>query len=104
MEQAFRSETASAASGLVPVRTLDDLDWYVKEREMLTGEPGRVFVVDGKDALTYVVQLDQAGYLISPVRIAADPDLHATTVARDILGHALGNALRLGRLYTPALH
>jgi len=104
MEQALGPEFVSAASGLVPVRTRDDLDWYVKEREMLTGKPGRIFVVEGKEAPTYVVQLDPAGYLISPVHLSAEPDLHAATIAPDIFERTLGSALLLGRLYTPALH
>ena len=36
---------ATELTKLVPVRTLNDLDWLVKEREILTGEPGREFVV-----------------------------------------------------------
>ena len=29
---------------LLPVRSLNDLDWFVKESEIITGNPGREFV------------------------------------------------------------
>ena len=34
---------------LLPVRSLDELEHLVKESEVLTGAPGRTFVVAGAD-------------------------------------------------------
>ena len=49
---------------LVPVRTLNDLDWLVKESELMTGEPGREFVVAGADRPAFHVRLEHGGYQI----------------------------------------
>ena len=38
---------------LLPVRSLNDLDWFVKESEIITGNPGREFVVAGADRPTF---------------------------------------------------
>lgn len=95
---------ATELTKLVPVRTLNDLDWLVKEREILTGEPGREFVVLGADRPAYHVTLDTAGYQIQRVdddSCAATP-MHST--APDLVRHTLGNALACGLLYTAALH
>ena len=89
---------------LVPVRTLNDLDWLVKENEIMTGESGREFVVAGADRPAYRVKFDLAGYQIQRVddeKQTAMP-LHAT--APELIRHALGNALASGLLYTAALH
>ncbi|KQW02878.1 hypothetical protein [Rhizobacter sp. Root1221] len=95
---------ATELTKLAPVRTLTDLDWLVKEREILTGEPGREFVVLGADRPAYHVTLDTAGYQIQRVdddSCAATP-MHST--APDLVRHTLGNALACGLLYTAALH
>ena len=89
---------------LVPVRTLNDLDWLVKENEIMTGESGREFVVAGADRPAYRVKFDLAGYQIQRVddETGVALPLHAT--APDLVGHALGSALASGLLYTAALH
>ena len=95
---------AAKLTRLVPVRTLNDLDWLVKESEIMTGEPGREFVVAGADRPAYHVRLDPAGYQIQRVddETRAVMPMHAT--APDLVRHALGNALACGLLYTAALH
>ena len=53
--------------GLLPVRSLNDLDWFVKESEIITGYPGREFVVAGADQPTFRIHLDHVGYQIARV-------------------------------------
>ena len=52
---------------LLPVRSLNDLDWFVKESEIITGNPGREFVVAGSDQPTFRIHLDHVGYQIARV-------------------------------------
>jgi len=93
----------TALKHLVPVRTLDDLDWLLKESEILTGARGREFVVAGADRPAYLVQIDHAGYEI--LRIDQDEACAAPlrATAPDLVHHTLGNALACGLLYTTAL-
>jgi len=95
---------AAELNKLVPVRTIDDLDWLVKEREILTGEPGREFVVLGADRPAYHVKLDFAGYQIQRVDDDRSEALSMRSTAPDLIRHTLGNALACGLLYTAALH
>lgn len=87
---------------LVPVHTLTDLDWLVKESELLTGEPGREFVVAGADRPAFHVQLDHGGYQIRRTDHGDTQTAHRATVP-DLFKHTLGNALVCGLLYTTAL-
>jgi hypothetical protein len=99
-QQAIRT---APLSSLVPVRNLDDLDWLVKESEMLTDAPGRDFVVAGAERLSFRVQIDHAGYRIARVdahTLSVEP-LRAT--APELVGHTLGNALACGLLFTATL-
>lgn len=87
---------------LVPVRTLNDLDWLVKESELMTGEPGREFVVAGADRPAFHVRLEHGGYQIR----RTDHDignLPLRATAPDLVNHTLGNAMACGLLYTTAL-
>ena len=45
---------------LLPVRSLDEFEHLVKESEVLTGAPGRTFVVAGADRPAYQVHADVA--------------------------------------------
>lgn len=41
---------------LLNVRAPEDIEFLVKESEVLTGKPGRTFVIAGADRLSYRVQ------------------------------------------------
>ena len=99
-----QSIRAAELATLVPVRTLNDLDWLVKESEILTGEPGREFVVLGADRPAYHVKLDTAGYQIQRVDDDTSAAMPMHSTAPDLVRHTLGNALACGLLYTAALH
>lgn len=102
MIQLCASIRSAAMKDLVPVRTLGDLEWFVKESELLTGNAGRRFVVAGADRPAYRVQSDPAGFQISRLDedIGGDPML---ATAPELVGHTLGNALACGLLYTEPL-
>lgn len=86
---------------LLPVRSLDELEFFVKESEILTGNAGRAFVVAGADRPAYQVQADIAGFHIARLDSAVQHQMLAT--APELAGHAIGNALACGLLYTEPL-
>lgn len=98
---------SAALRGLLPVRSLNDLDWFVKESEIITGNPGREFVVAGADGPTFRIHLDHVGYQIARVDrgepAAAPASATAPELAHQTLVDALGDALAGGQLYTSAL-
>ena len=49
MHYAARHPKPSEA--LLPVRALDDIEYLVKESEVVTGQAGRAFVIAGADRL-----------------------------------------------------
>lgn len=94
---------AASIRELVRVEDIGDLDYLVKESEVVTGQPGREFVVLGADRPAFRVKADAAGYEIARVD---DPtcgqNIQLATVP-DLAGHTLGNALRCGLLFTAPL-
>ena len=87
------------------VRGLTEIEFLVKESEVLTGNAGRTFVIAGADWLAYrvhwhpiglkVERLDAEGRVLSGV--------HSTQhlLPREFLGHSLIEALAAGQLFPP---
>ena len=92
-----------AYAGLVPVRTPRDLEYLVTESEVVTGKPGRKFVIAGADRLTYRVQWQPHGYCVERLDEADKPICTMYLRPPEFHAHSLGSALRGGVLLTPAL-
>jgi len=85
---------------LMRVHGLAEIEYLVKESEVRTGQPGRIFVISGADKLTYRVRwhpviveierLDSAGAVVD--------SQHLST--HDVATHSLVDALMAGQLYT----
>lgn len=89
---------------LLPVRTPEDIEFLVKESEVVTGHAGRTFVIAGADRLTYrvhwrprehplgltVERLDAANQVLCGERL----------LLWEFLEHPLMDALAAGQLYT----
>lgn len=88
---------------LLPVRSLNDLDWFVGESEIITGNPGREFVVAGADWLTFRIHLDPVGYQIARMDRGEETAAPVCATAPELVRHALGDALARGQLFTTAL-
>jgi hypothetical protein len=83
-----------------PVKGLTAIEFLVKESEILTGQPGRVFVISGADQLAYrvrwhpliieVERLDGAGAVVCTQHLPPD----------DFATHSIVEALAAGQLYT----
>ena len=86
---------------LLPVRSLDEFEHLVKESEVLTGAPGRTFVVAGADRPAYQVHADVAGFQIARLDGAMPYEVLAT--ARELASHPIGSAMACGLLYTEPL-
>lgn len=95
---------STALSKLLPVRSVTDPEWLVKESEMVTGKPGRHFIVAGGDRPAYQVRLDSSGFEV--IRVDVDPLGTAPTHSSkpEFLQHPVASAMACGRLYTAKVH
>jgi hypothetical protein len=87
---------------LVSVPTIDELEWLVKESELVTGSAGRDFVIAGAERLAFHVRLQCDGFQICRNDLRTDA-LPFWTAAPDLRSHTLGHAIACGLVYTNAL-
>lgn len=94
-----------AFCGLTQVHELSEIEHLVKESEVLTRAPGRKFIVQavGQDKLSYRILCYPTGYRVHRLDGADQPTCTIDMLQEDLLQHALGMALREGRLFTPAI-
>lgn len=92
---------AHDASSLLTVRAPEDLEFLIKECEVLTGQAGRIFVIAGADRLAYRVHWHPIGLKVE--RLDAQGRVLSTQhlLPRAFLGHSLIQALAVGQLFTP---
>jgi hypothetical protein len=100
-----QTRIAHDAPPLLSVQAPEDIEFLVKESEVLTGRAGRTFVIAGADWLAYrvhwhpiglkVERLDAEGQVLSSV--------HATRhlLPQEFLEQSLIEALAAGQLFTP---
>lgn len=86
---------------LLNVRAPEDIEFLVKESEVLTGKPGRTFVIAGADRLSYRVQWHPMGSKVERL------DAHGQVLSSqhllpwEFIDHPVVEALRTGQLFTP---
>ena len=89
------------AAPMQPVLRIEDLEFLVKEREVLTGHPGRAFVISGADCLVYRVHWNLGGLRVERL----DTDGRVLNVQQlptwEFPEHSLFEALVAGQLFTP---
>ena len=96
-----QTRIAHDTPSLLTVQAPEDIEFLVKESEVLTGRAGRTFVIAGADWLAYrvhwhpiglkVERLDEEGRILSTQHL----------LPREFLGHSLIEALAVGQLFTP---
>ncbi|MBK8335087.1 MAG: hypothetical protein IPL03_00240 [Sterolibacteriaceae bacterium] len=90
--------------GLVPVREDSEIAFLVKEAEIVTGKPGRQFVVAGAARQVYRVAVASFVFEVTPLDGGNEP-IFTDAVAIEALGqHRLGAAMQSGQLFTPVVN
>lgn len=91
---------APAARAWVPVRDLGDIEYLVKESEVLTGQAGRCFVVAGADRLTYRVHWHPLGFKVERLGEQGRVLDRRHLLPWELEQHSLAEALACGQLFT----
>lgn len=93
----------SRSEALLPVHDLSDIEYLVKESEILTGQAGRGFVIAGADRLIYRVHWHPAGFTVE--RLSAHGEIldSRQLLPWDFEEHALAHALACGQLFTASV-
>ncbi|MGQ0597163.1 hypothetical protein [Aquabacterium sp.] len=101
MQPTPRHSQASDA-GMHRVRTLEEVEYLIKESEVITGQPGRTFVIASADQLRYRVEWHELYLKIE--RLNEHQDVVSTQFMTPLqfATHSLTEALKLGQLLTPA--
>lgn len=94
---------------LLTVQAREDIEYLVKESEVLTGRSGRTFVIAGADRLVYRVHwrplTRSGGHAAGPVveRLGADGRILSRQHLQlwEFLEHSLVEAQAAGQLFTP---
>jgi hypothetical protein len=90
---------------LLPVRTPEDIEYLVKESEVLTGHSGRTFVIAGADALVYRVHWHPGGNPTGLEVERLDARGHVLSTQQlqlwEFPEHSLVEAQAAGQLFTP---
>jgi hypothetical protein len=86
---------------LLKVRAPEDIEFLVKESEVLTGKPGRTFVIAGADRLSYRVQWHPMGSKVERLDAHGQALSSQHLLPWEFLDHSVVQALRAGQLFTP---
>src|SRR5687767_1426503 len=96
-------DSRSAFSCLIQVNSLEDIEFLVKESEVLTGKPGRQFVISGQGRINYRIHWNPSGYQIQHLNAAGNPTNTLHMKPESLAEHSLGVAMREGFLFTYTL-
>jgi hypothetical protein len=96
-------DRSPAVGGLIQVRTPRDIEYLVKESEVVTGRRGRKFVICGADRLAYRVAWCPHGYQVERLDESDNPTSTIYLLPAQFSAHGLGEAIARGQLFTPAL-
>jgi len=94
---------AGRATALLTVQATEDIEFLIKECEVLTGQSGRTFVIAGADWLAYRVHWHPIGLKVE--RLDATGQVLSTLhlLPREFRRNNLIEALAAGQLFTPPL-
>ena len=89
------------ATALLTVQAPEDIEFLIKECEVLTGQSGRTFIIAGADWLAYRVHWHPIGLKVERFDAAGQVLSTRPLLPREFLGHSLIEALAAGQLFTP---
>jgi hypothetical protein len=96
----IESQRGEASPLMLAVRSTDDIEYLVKQSEVLTGLPGRTFVIAGAERLSYRLLWHPLGFRVQRLDDQAKV-LHTQHLASfEFLDHSLLEALHAGQLFT----
>ena len=101
MHYAARHPKPSEA--LLPVRALDDIEYLVKESEVVAGQAGRAFVIAGADRLIYRVHWHPLGFKVERLDVHGDILDSRHLLPSSFEQHGLAQALACGQLFTASV-
>ena len=88
---------------LLRVFAAEDIEYLVKESEVMTGQAGRHFVISGADRLFYRIYWHPIGCKVQRLDDAGDVINTHFVLHLEMPVHSLSEAIRFGQLYTPAV-
>jgi hypothetical protein len=80
-----------------------DIEFLVKESEVLTGQAGRIFVIAGADWLSYRVLWSQAGFKVERLDDKGQVLHTQHQLPWEFVEHSVIEALQAGQLFTPSV-
>ena len=96
-----QTRIAHDAPSLLTVHAPEDIEFLVKESEVLTGRTGRTFVIAGADWLAYRVHWHPIGLKVERLDVEGRVLSTQHLLPREFFGHSLIEALAAGQLFTP---
>ena len=84
---------------MFPVQAPEEIEYLVKESEVITGQPGRTFIISSADRLVYRIQWHPIGYQIQRLDAVGNPICTLNVVPEEFQLHNLGEAMRAGQLF-----
>ncbi|MES2959911.1 MAG: hypothetical protein V4792_17105 [Pseudomonadota bacterium] len=100
---ATETQHDEASPPMLAVHSTEDIEYLVKQSEVLTGLPGRSFLIAGADRLTYRLQWHPLGFTVQRLDDQARV-LHTQHLTSfEFLDHSLLEALHAGQLFTAAV-
>ncbi len=96
-----QTRIAHDAQSLLTVQAPEDIEFLIKESEVLTGQAGRTFVIAGADRLAYRVHWHPIGLKVERLDVGGRVLSTQHLLPREFLGHSLIEALAVGQLFTP---
>lgn len=91
------------SDALLPVRALGDIEYLVKESEVLTGRAGRGFVIAGADRLIYRVHWHPLGFKVERLDARGEVLDCRHLLPWEFEHHSLAQALACGHLFTASV-
>ena len=97
------AQSPAADPPLVAVSSAEDIEFLVKESEVLTGLPGRTFVIASADWLIYRVQWHSMGFKVDRLDAQGRTLCSQRLLPWEFVDHSLVGALAVGQLFTPSI-
>jgi len=98
-----QTRIANDALSLLTVHAPEDIEFLIKESEVLTGRAGRTFVIAGADWLAYRVHWHPIGLKVERLDAGGRVLSAQHLLPREFVGHSLMEALAAGQLFTPPI-